>query len=173
MKTTLSFLFVLISLASFAQNQTMTMKVGSSYSYIENVDVDFSDALGYFLAVGVQDKFTDIIGFSGEINFINQRTIYSLSIQSFNIIPSLDLYINERVYLTAGIESGLVTTVRSDGERKESNKELRFSYVGGASFRLNDRLDIQGRYLGAIDNQQMGFKFNLQLGISYRIPTGN
>jgi Outer membrane protein beta-barrel domain len=174
MKTLIATLFIMMSMHICMAQQRLTLKAGTSYSHADNYSSDFGKSLGFYLGIGVQDKITKDLGFNGDINFLDQ--LYSvenekLSTQSLNIMFCVDLYpFGESTYITIGPEFGQTLGIKYAGEKTGTDKTYRFGYVAGIGHRINDKIDIEAKFVGAIDDQQQGFDYNIQAGFSYKIP---
>lgn len=167
-------LLMLAALPSLAQDQFFTIKAGPVYSRIDGVDADFRNALGYVIGFGVQERIARVLGFGFDLNFLNQRygiDEVSLSVRSINATLYPQFHVNDNLFFLAGLESGIVTSVRVEDETASGDLEYRFGYVLGVSHTISERWDGYLRYVAPFDHKQTGFDFNVQLGVTFKIRT--
>ena len=169
MKTLITIILTSIGSLAIAQ-QSFNFNAGIVYSTIADVDNQF--APGYYIGLGIQDEFGGIVGFSIDLNFINQRTRVSdipVGSHSVNATSLIRLLLSDAFDIGAGIESGMVTAFSLDNERSSGGLDMRVGYVFNVSTRIAERLRSQLRFVGPFDHQQGGFAYNLQLGLSYAL----
>jgi len=162
--------FVAIS-ASIAQ-KSLSIKLGTAYSDIKDVQPDFGKSLGYYAGLLYQDKVTDILTVMGDLHFLNQHITaddQTLAAYSINFTMGVNLYVpNTGFHFIIGPEIGNDLGFRLEGDKVDREKLFRLSYVGGIGYSF-DRIGIQARYVGNIDHQQGPFDYNIQFGLMYRI----
>jgi len=161
-----------IALSGTTAQKSLSIKAGTAYSDIKNIDPDFGKSLGYYAGLLYQDKINEVLTVMGDLHFLNQRLTVedqTLAVYSINFTMGVNLYIpNTGFHFIIGPEIGNDLGFRFEGEKIDSEKLFRFSYVGGLGYSF-DRIGIQARYVGAIDHQQSFFDYNIQLGLTYKI----
>jgi hypothetical protein len=160
---------ILLSFSSFAQ-KSFSIRAGAAYSGIKDVTIDLPDGLGYYVGVGFKDQITPHLWMTPDIYFLNQRTTgdIDLSVRSINALIGLTIYPAQKgFYFIFGPEVGHSVGYALDGEKVEADQDVRFSYVGGAGYDIIEKVSIESRFVGNVDHQQNGYKYNIQLGIKY------
>jgi hypothetical protein len=164
-----------ISVISYGQ-KTYGLRAGANASYVRHADVDLGKSIGYYAGVTFQDKVTDVLCVMADLYFLDQKNNdVDLSIKSINMALGVKLYpANEGFHFILGPEIGQTIGISVDGKKDtETEKEIRTNFFVGVGYDLAKGFGVQARYVGTVFDQQQGYNFNLQAGLTYRFGNGD
>jgi len=149
------------------------IKAGTAYSTYKGSDANFGNSLGYYMGVGFQDKFHDMLGLNVDIYYLNQITKVSdikTATHSINATIGVNIYPSKGdFYFLVGPEVGHSIGYKVDGEKLDVDNDIRFGYVVGAGLPIGERLQAQAKYVGAINDEGSGYDYNIQIGLGFKI----
>jgi outer membrane protein W len=161
---------LLLSLPSIAQKFTF-LRGGVSYSNVKDADLKITDGIGFFAGVGLKDNVNKNLAVMLDVTYSNQRTKvdeYSYTAQSIDGFFGVNIFLNEKgPYLIVGPQFGHSVKIKSESTKVEN--DIRFNYVAGLGCNVIERVAIEGRFVGAIDNKQSGYNYAVQVGLNFRI----
>lgn len=168
---TLYFLSVLL-LANFSYGQSkLSLGAGATLNFIDDDSGNFTDKVGAYIGVEVGDKLTDYIGYFGSLQYVLQRSeVSGLSVQVYSLSPAFAFKFypkREKLYLFAGMQMSLITSVRVDSESQSDFEKSDFFFVTGLGYELNNRFSISSRYSHSLVRDY--FDSTVQIGASYKL----
>jgi hypothetical protein len=164
-----------ITAVSYGQ-KTFGLRAGANHSYVRHADMEFGKSIGYYGGVTFHDKVTDVVCFMAELYFMDQRySEVDLSIKSINMALGVHLYpAVDGLYFSLGPEVGQTIGISVDGEKdSDTEKEVRTNFFVGAGYDLTEKFGIQIRYVQTVFDQQQGYDFNFQGGLTYKFGSSN
>jgi hypothetical protein len=163
-----------ISISANAQ-KSISISAGTTYSHNEFTE-GLGRSLGYYAGIGFQDKFSRILGVDAELYYLNQINRISditVATKSINMIFGVNIHpFFNGPYFILGPELGHSLAVKVEGENVSADPDLRFGALIGIGYQIVPQVDIVARYIRAIDDQGLGYDYNLQLGLKYKIFRG-
>lgn len=159
-------LFIIFSLLTYTCTaQSFFAGIGGNATKYSNIDFDFGKSAGFYLSVGLEGKLTNVVGYSGMLQFNNYRydksNLFSYDpVFMFKIFPA-----KEGFAFLIGAQSTNIFHTRFDGERVQSKNVYQLMYTVGATVDFN-RLQVLARFNKAFETDVI--ENNIQLGINYK-----
>ncbi len=174
MKALLFLTLVIVSTSVYGQ-KSLALRVGTSHSYVKHTDVSFKERLGFLVGAQFEHRISDIVAMMVDGYYLDQRYPQSrsgseASVRSVNAAVGAKVFVpNTGLHAIIAPEIGHLFGVFVDGNRRPATPDrFRFGYVAGLGYAFG-RAGIDARYVGALDNLQSGFDFNIQVSLSFKI----
>lgn len=172
MKILLALTVVLASVSAFGQ-KTLAVRAGATYSYIRHIDSDFDGSVGLIAGVQYEDRINEVLSVMTDAYYLDQQ--YSVfgsgaSVRNIDFTFGVKVYVpNTGLHAILAPEFGHMFGTYVNGDKVERSWDpFRFSYVTGAGYSFG-KFGVDARYVGELNNQQSGFDFNIQVGLSYKL----
>lgn len=172
MRTLLALTVVLCSVSAFGQ-KSLAVRAGTTYSYIRHIDSDFGGSIGYIAGLQFNDRINEVLTVMSDAYYLDQQySVYGsgASVRSIDVTFGVNVFLpNTGLHAVIAPEIGHMFGTYVSGDKVSRTQDtFRFSYVTGIGYSTG-KFGIDARYVGQLNNQQSGFDFNVQIGLSYKL----
>lgn len=137
---------------------------GATIAKIEGIDA----GVGFYASLNTTGKLKDWIGYTGTLQFSNYHfKIEDIATNYYSIDPAFffQLYPAASFSVLAGASAILLLDAKVDGEDFDTAKDGGLYFTSGASFDVNEKITILGRYNIPITT---GFDYTVSIGAVYK-----